>query len=109
MKLFFENITEQERVSMDFPLEAVFGQVLEVFEQLPEEDGSTFGLVTEENMVIQFSKYNQFMWLVEIPDTEKHGVYQSICNRNQCVRFIENLFLEKNPFDICEFKFHSYL
>lgn len=109
MKLFFENITEEVRVQMDFPLEAVLEQALEVFESLPEDDGSSMGLVTDEGIVLQFRKYNKFMWLVEIPDMSKHGVYQAIVNRNQCIRFIEDVFSGANPFSVIQFKFESFL
>lgn|SRR5690554_2360523 len=109
MKLFFENVTQSEKVPLDFPLEAVLEQALEVFESLPEDDGSVMGIVTEQEVVLQFSKYNKFMWLVEIPDMSKHGVHQSICNPNQCVRLIEKLFSGADPFSVCEFEFHSYL
>lgn len=94
---------------MDFPLEAVYEQALEIFEQLPENDGSTFGIVNEQNIVVQFSKYNKFMWLVEIPDVPKHGVHQAICNRNKCIRILEDLFSGADAMSVTQFKFHSYL
>lgn len=109
MKLFFENITEQEKIPMDFPLDAVLDQALDLFEQLPQDDGSSFGIVNESKTVVQFSKYNKFFWLVEIPDTSKHGVYHALLNQNQCTRLIENLFLGEDPFSVNEFKFESYL
>ena len=109
MKLFFENITENVKVPMDFPLDAVLEQALEVFEELPEDDGSTFGIVNEQDIVVQFSKYNTFMWLVEIPDLPKHGVHQAICNRNQCIRILEDLFSGADAMSVAEFKFVSFL
>ena len=109
MKLFFDNITEQEKIPMDFPLDAVLDQALDLFEQLPRDDGSSFGIVNENNTVVQFSKYDKFLWLVEIPDTSKHGVYQAFLNQNQSIRLIENLFLGEDPFSVNEFKFESYL
>jgi len=109
MKLFFENVTEDEKVPMDFPLEAVLEQVLDLFGQLPESDGSSFGLVTDSNLVIQFSKYNRFMWMVEIPEIIKMGVHRAILNKYQCVRLIEDLYTGADPFTVCEFKFKSYL
>lgn len=109
MKLFFENIKDDVKVPMDFPLEAILEQALEIFEQLPQDDGSTFGIVNESNVIIQFSKYNKFMWLVEIPDVNNHGIHQAICNHNQCLRIIEDLFSGADAMNVTEFKFHSYL
>lgn len=109
MKVFFENISADMKISMDFPLEAVLEQALDVFEQLPENDGSSFGIVTETETVVQFRKFNSFMWLVEIPDTSKHGVHKAICSRNQCIRIIEDLFSGVDAMSVTEFKFESYL
>lgn len=109
MKLFFENISDQIRVPVDYPLDAVLEQALDVFEQLPEDDGSSFGIVNETNTVIQFSKFNKFVWLVEIPDLPKNGTHQTHCNRNQCIRMIEDIFGGADPFTLSEFKFESYL
>lgn len=109
MKLFFENISERVKVPVDFPLDAVLEQALDIFDQLPENDGSTFGIVNEGGTVIQFSKYNKFLWLVEIPDIPKNGIHQAFCNRYQCVRFIEDIFSGADPFTLSEFKFESYL
>ncbi|MET3733036.1 hypothetical protein [Moheibacter stercoris] len=109
MKLFFDNISEQVKIPMDFPLEAVLEQALEVFDQLPEDDGSSFGIVNEQNIVVQFYKFNAFMWMVEIPDHSKHGIYQAICNRGQCIRIIEDLFSGADAMTVAQFKFESYL
>ena len=65
MKLYYENITEEEKISLDFPLDACVEQALEVFENLPQSDGSSFGLVDENDGVIHFEKFNKFMWLVQ--------------------------------------------
>lgn len=109
MKLFFENISENLKVPVDFPLEAVLEQALDIFEQLPEDDGSSFGILNENNVVIQFNKYNKFLWLVEIPDIPKNGIHQAFCNRHQCVRLVEDIFSGADPFSLVEFKFESYL
>lgn len=109
MKLFFENFTEEAKVPMDFPLDAVLEQALEIFETLPEDDGSSFGLVNDQNLVVQFSKFNKFLWLVEIPDVPKNGIHQGFCNRNQCIRLIQDIFSGADPFSAYEFKFESYL
>lgn len=108
MKLFFENISQSERIPVEQPLEAAFEQALDVFELLPEDDGSSFGLITDRNVVIQISKYNRFMWLVEIPEPEKNGSWQAICNRNRVKRALKELFEEKDPFLVCDFKFESF-
>lgn len=109
MKLFFENITDNMKIPMDFPLDAVLEQAMDIFEQLPEDDGSSFGIVNDKNIVIQFSKYNKFLWLVEIPDMSRNGIHQSFCNRHQCIRLIEDIFSGADPFTLSEFKFESYL
>lgn len=109
MKLFYENITEGEKIPIDFPLDAGIEQTLEIFDSIPENDGSSFGVVNDHGLVIQFHKYNKFMWLVEIPDLSKHGAYQAICNPNQCVRLLKEVFDGADPFGVFDFKFESFL
>lgn len=108
MKLFFENISQSDSISVKQPLEAAYEQALDVFEQLPEDDGSSFGLITDRDVIILISKFNRFMWLVEIPEPEKKGSWQAICNRNQVKRALKDLFDERDPFLVCDFKFESF-
>lgn len=108
MKLFFENISENHKVSMDFPLESTLEQALDVFENLPQMDGSTFGLLLEDGTLVQFQKYNRFFWLVEIPDFVQHGTFQALCNVHQCVRLLTEMFNGADPKEVFEFRFQSH-
>lgn len=109
MKLFFENISAFEKVSRDNPLESSVEQALEIFENLPQDDGSSMGFVDSNNILIEFSKYNRFLWLVEIPIFEKNGSFQALCNKHQCKRVIRQLFKGTDPFLTCEFEFEGNL
>ncbi|MFA7447724.1 MAG: hypothetical protein WCY77_04745 [Weeksellaceae bacterium] len=109
MKLFYENISARDRVSRQSALESSLEQALEVFEYLPEDDGSSMGFIHEDNIVIQILKYNRFLWLIEIPVFAENGAFQATCNRNQCKRIIARLFSGDDPFSICDFKFESNL
>lgn len=108
MKLYYENITEEEKISVDFPLESSVEQALDVFENLPQYDGSSFGLVDENSLIVHFEKFNKFMWLIEIPMLSENGSYQAICNINQCKKLIKELFNDTDPFSIVDFDFKSY-
>jgi len=108
MKLFYENVGKDERIPLDQALEASYEQVLDVFEQFPEDYDSVFGLITDEELAVSFSKYNRFLWQVEIPDNENQGVWRAVCNRNQLKRALKELFEEINPFLVCDFKFESF-
>lgn len=105
MKLFFENITQNERIPIDSPLEAILEQAMDLFEQLPEDDGSSFGLLTDENLIIHFYKFNRFMWRIEIPYKAQNGFWQAVCNRNQVKRILKDLFSGVDPFSVCKFEF----
>lgn len=107
MKLFYENISQNDRIPIEFPLEAVLEQALDIFEQLPEDDGSSFGVITEEGFLIHFYKFNQFMWKAEIPDKEKNGFWTAICNPNQLKRMLIKLFNGESPFELIDFEFEK--
>lgn len=109
MKLYYENLTEEERVSIEFPLDASVEQALEIFENLPEDDGSSFGLIDANRLIVHFVKYSQFMWMVDIPKLSENGSYEAIINLNQCKKLIRGMFNEENPLDIIDFEFKSFL
>lgn len=109
MKLFFENISACERISRSFPLESSVEQALEIFENLPENDGSSMGFIDSNNILIEFQKFNQFLWLIEIPVFSENGSFQAVCNRHQCKRVIKQLFQGVDPFLTCDFEFQSNL
>lgn len=109
MKLFFENISAHDRIQIDSALESSVEQALEIFENLPQDDGSSMGLVNEDNIAVLFQKYNRFMWLVEIPIFAKNGSFQVICTPDQCKRIIKEIFDGADPFSVADFTFESYL
>ncbi|MFA5619948.1 MAG: hypothetical protein WDA08_06565 [Weeksellaceae bacterium] len=108
MKLFFENITENNRVPVESPLEATLSQALEVFEFLPENDGSSMGIVNDEQVIFQISKFNRFLWLVEIPEESKEGSWQKICSQSRCRKIIEEIFQGVDLLQVYDFKFEKY-
>lgn len=105
MKLFFENLETGISVPFETPLEASLEQAVEIFDALPDDDGSSLGILYAEDLSVQFYRYNKFVWIVEIRDENKDGVYRSICNKNQCIRILEGLDEGINPFELSEFKF----
>ncbi len=108
LKLFDENITGNDIIPKEFALETVLNQTLDLMKSLSEDDGSFFGLITDKDLIIQFSKYNRFMWLIEIPAPEREGSWTAICNPVRLNKIIEDIFEDKNPFLLCDFKFENY-
>ena len=100
LKVFFQNFTNKMKVSIHKPLDAVLEQVLEVFEFLPQHDGSYLGIISEQEITIQFTKYNKFVWLIEIPIPEKKGSYQMFLTDHKCKRIITSIFEGINPLEI---------
>lgn len=109
MKVFFENISEEIRVPSEEPLESALEQALDIFDNLPEDDGSSFGLLNDNEISIQFFKLNKFLWLVEIPDSNRKGVYRAMVNKSKCIKLITAFFSDRDPFEICSFEFEPDL
>jgi len=100
LKLYFQNYSKNFGVSIHQPLDCSMEQAIEVFEVLPQNDGSYFGIISENNITVQFSKYNKFVWLVEIPIPKRKGNYQIFFTPNKCKNLIKDLFLGFNPLKI---------
>ncbi len=92
MYVFFQNYSQRIGVSSKNPLEGSVWQVLEIFEHLPEDDGSFLGLQNEDKASIQISKYNKYVWLIEMPVPEKGGSFQGFYTRIKVKEIIESLF-----------------
>lgn len=107
MKLFYENISQNDMVPVEAPLEAVLDQALDVFERLPEDDGSSFGLITDEQISIQFYKFNRFLWRAEIPDKENDGFWTAVCSPNQIKVILKKLFDGEPAFSVYAFEFEK--
>lgn len=107
LKMYIYNYTHKVKVSIHKPLEASLEQALEVFDELPQTDGSYFGLINEKEICCQFSKYNKFIWLLEIPFPEKKGNYQIFLTPNKCKSIIHELFNGLDPLKIKGLIFES--
>lgn len=109
MLVFFQDYTRDICVSSDAPLEASIWQVLDIFENLPEEDGSYIGLVDEDNETLQFMKYNRYVWLIEIPKPHLKGSYQGYFTKNKCKKIITEVFDGLPLSQVSGLSFEKYL
>ncbi len=100
LQLYFTNYSNKINVSIHSPLEAVKEQALEIFDRLPQNDGSFMGIINENSQTVQISKYNKFVWLIEIPNAKRKGNYQIFLTPNKTRKLIEDLFNGFNPMKI---------
>ena len=109
MQVFFQNYLKGIHVSALHPLDAMKEQVLEIFKELPEDDGSFLGVINDDNITIQFSNYNRFVWLVDIPIITKKGSYQVFLTKKKCQDLIIGLFSGLNPLKINGLSFEKFI
>lgn len=109
MRVYFKNYREKLSVPTSQPLESSVWQALEIFDNLPEEDGSFFGLVDQDNESLQFVKYNKYVWLIEIPKPQLGGAYQGYFTKNKCRRIIEEVFEGLPLSHVSGLSFEKYL
>lgn len=109
MQVFFQNYAWGIGVSSLNPLDALLEQALEIFENLPEDDGSFIGIVNEKNMRIQFSKYDRFNWLLDIPMINKKGTYQMFLPKEKCRSLISKVFSGLDPLKIKGLSFERFV
>ena len=109
MKIFFENYADELIVETDFPLEGSLEQAIDIFHNMPDYDGSFIGFVNNDGNTVQISKYDRFLFLVEIPVYELNGAYTKLFNYHQVKNLIEFLYQGFDPYDIPDLKFEPYI
>lgn len=109
MRLYFQDYTNKINVLTHQALESSVWQALDIFNNLPEEDGSYLGLVDENNEALQFTKYNKYVWLIEIPKPDLGGSYQGYFTKNKCRKIISEVFAGLPLSQVTGLSFEKYL
>lgn|SRR5690554_2633074 len=109
MRLFFKDFTNKIYVTRQEALESSVWQALDIFNSLPEEDGSFMGIVDENNEALKFAKYNKYVWLIEIPKPDLGGSYQGYFTKNKCRKIISEVFAGLPLSQVTGLSFEKYL
>ena len=68
-----------------------------------------FGLVNQDGNTVQISKYDRFLFLVEIPVYEEQASYSTLFTYFQVKQLLINLYQGFDPYTIEGLKFEPYL
>ncbi|MGV0948774.1 hypothetical protein ACTS91_13750 [Empedobacter falsenii] len=109
MKIFFENYADDLLVETELPLEGSLSQAIEIFHNLPDYDGSYIGLMNQDGNTVQISKYDRFLFLVEIPVYQEQASYSVLFTYFQVMQLLEDLYKGFDPYNIKGLKFEQYL
>ncbi|MDO5654826.1 MAG: hypothetical protein Q4G27_01655 [Flavobacteriaceae bacterium] len=109
MRVYFQNYREKTGVPTGKPLYGSIWQVLDIFDNLPEEDGSFIGIVDDDDESLQFMKYNKYVWLIEIPKPDLGGSYQGYFTKNKCRKIILEIFDGLPLSQVAGLSFEKYL
>ncbi len=100
LKIYFYDFENQIQLSIHEPLEASLEQTLEVYQSVSQNSNSYMGIISLQGHTVEFSKYNKFVWKVEIPHKRKKGSYQIFLTPTKLKNLIIELFEGKNPMKI---------
>ncbi len=100
LKLYFYDFNSKTQVSIHEPLESCLEQALEVFSGIKENSNSYLGIISAHDSTVQISKYNKFVWLIEIPHHKKKGSYKIFLTPNKVETLIKDLYKGFNPLKI---------
>ncbi|MDM1070997.1 hypothetical protein HX001_00660 [Empedobacter brevis] len=109
MKIFFENYADDLQVETELPLEGSLSQAIEIFHNLPDYDGSYIGLVNRDGNTVQISKYDRFLFLIEIPVYQEQASYYALFTYFQVIQLLQDLYKGFDPYTIKGLKFEQYL
>ena len=109
MRIYFHNYKDKLSVNAEEALEASIWQAIDIFDNLPEDDGSFVGVVDENLESLQFMKYNKYVWLIEIPKPDLGGSYQGYFTKNKCRKIISEVFDGLPLSQVAGLSFEKYL
>ncbi len=100
LKLYFYHFENQITISIHEPLFSSKEQGKELFEQIEKSSNSYIGFISAQGHTVEISKYNKFVWLIEIPLQKKKGKYQIFLTPNKVKALIDDLYEGFNPLKI---------
>ncbi|CAM3387434.1 hypothetical protein [uncultured Empedobacter sp.] len=109
VKIFFENYADDLQVETELPLDGSLSQAIEIFHNLPDYDGSFIGLINRDGNTVQISKYDRFLFLVEIPVYHEQASYSTLFTYFQVMQLLHDLYKGFDPYNIKGLKFEQYL
>lgn len=100
LKLYFYNNDLKMAISSEDALYSSDSQALELLDLIDNNYNSYLVIFSANQMKVQFTKYNKFVWNIEIPHQSKNGSYQIFLTPNKAKRLIEDLYKGFNPLKI---------
>ncbi|MDK7374558.1 hypothetical protein QP519_03285 [Weeksella virosa] len=98
MKVFFQNIADELEIPLESPLPCSFGQAIDIFHSMPDYDGSHIGFLTDKGTYLQVTKYDRFLFLIDIMDFENHQSHETLMHYQQVYQLIKDLFEGFDPY-----------
>lgn len=92
MLLYLSDYTRKLHISQNAPLESSVWQAIEIFDALPENDGSFIGFLDQKLHTLHISKYNKYVWLIQVRQPHRSGSLQGYYTKYKCKRIISELY-----------------
>lgn len=106
MKFFKDD--DKERISADSPKEVTLEFVLTEIDKLPTIDGNFIGLINEEEETIQFIRFEENSWLIDVPilveGTYSYSLQDDDLTTEKVKDIIKRFFGEENWKSICNLR-----
>jgi len=104
---FFKD-DDKERISADSPKEVTLEFVLTEIDKLPTIDGNFIGLINEEEETIQFIRFEENSWLIDVPilveGTYSYSLQDDDLTTEKVKDIIKRFFGEENWKSICNLR-----
>ncbi len=97
MKIFFQNIADELEVTIENPLECSLEQAIEIFHLMPDYDGSHVGFITDHSVIMQITKYDRFLFLIDLMDFNNQLSKEKLLHYQQVYDLILSVFDGYNP------------
>ncbi|MDO5509113.1 MAG: hypothetical protein Q4F57_00315 [Weeksellaceae bacterium] len=92
MLLYVSDHKRKLHIPQNAPLESSVWQAIELFDCLPESDGSYIGFIDLKYQVMRITKYNKYVWIIKVQQPQRHGSLQGYFTKYKCRRIISEIF-----------------
>lgn len=98
MKIFYYDAYKDEGIESKKTTEASKERAIKYFFELTDFDGTFFGVINDEEKVVQFAWQDDNKWLVDIPyDIANYMSLQKYATYEKCVNIIKAVYSGTPP------------
>ncbi len=92
MQIFYTDYDTDDFIEANNPKDVDLEKAINSFYDLTDSKDNFWGIITPNNLKLQFLFISTDKWLADIPDAERRGSYQKHLTYNECIVLIKYVY-----------------